>query len=193
MTNYCRTNPHFKISEEDIEKFAESAREQNRPDETLVFHRTEDPSLIRTQFVKNMIRLGRKLDLKLSLVGMLTGKAGEITNVHIDGTPEHRLPWRVCYYGKGEPALLSWFKDEKIVRVQDLEGGGGELPDGYTVATANTKVHTEYLDMHSAFIRTDIPHQLDMSECKEDRVTILAHFSPEISWDELMKRLDNLE
>ena len=47
--------------------------------------------------------------------------------------------------------------------------------------------------MHSAFIRTDIPHQLDMSECKEDRVTILAHFSPEISWDELMKRLDNLE
>ena len=82
--------------------------------------------------------------------------------------------------------------DNKI-RVQDLEGGGGELPDGYTVAKANTKVHTEYLDMHSAFIRTDIPHQLDMSECKEDRVTILAHFSPEISWDELMKRLDNLE
>lgn len=178
---YCRINPYYPISEDDIEKFAEQAEEQNRPDETLVFHRVAKPP---TKFVKDMVRLGRKLDLKLSFVAMFTGQEGKLTNVHIDGTPNNRLPWRVCYYAKGEPALLSWFEDENLIN---------EVEDLYTVAKAENKVHTELLDMHSAFVRTDIPHQLDMRNCKEQRLTILAHFTPEISWDELMKRLDNLE
>ena len=46
--------------------------------------------------------------------------------------------------------------------------------------------------MHSAFVRTNEPHQLDMTTTTEPRLTITATFAPEISWEELNERLDEL-
>ena len=197
MNNYLRENKHFPITEEDIEKFAQSAQHQGHPG--LEYHVTKDKSLIRTEFAKNMIRLGRQLGLKLNTVGMFTGQPGCVTSKHIDGTPEHAFTWRVAYYAKGEPAPLTWFKPveaDKAVRLQEIEHTGDireTPPAGYTVVDATEAVHTELLDMHSAFVRTNHPHQLDMTNTTQPRLTITATFTPEISWEELNKRLDDME
>lgn len=197
MNNYLRKNTYFPISDEDIERFASSASHQGYPG--LEYHVTKDKSLVRTQFVKNMIKLGRMLGLKLNTVGMFTGKPGHKTSVHIDGTPEHAFTWRVAYYAKGEPAPLTWFKPveaDKSLRLQEIEHSGDirDLPPvGYTEVDATEAAHTELLDMHSAFVRTNHPHQLDMTDTVEPRLTITATFTPEISWEELNQRLDKLE
>ncbi len=197
MNNYLRENTYYPISEEDIEKFAHSAEHQGHPG--LEYHVTKDKNLIRTTFVKNMIRLGRKLGLKLNTVGMFTGQPGCITSRHIDGTPEHSFTWRVAYYAKGEPAPITWFKpvdSDKAVRLQEIEHAGDIRdvpPAGYTVVEADEVAHTELLDMHSAFVRTNHPHQLDMTNTSEPRLTITATFTPEISWEELNNKLDELE
>ena len=197
MNNYLRKNKLFTISEEDIEQFSQSAIHQGHPG--LEYHVTVDKRLIRTQFAKNMIRLAKMLDLKLNTVGMFTGLPGCITNIHIDGTPEHSFTWRVAYYAKGEAAPLTWFAPvdaSKAVRLQEIEHAGDSKdtpPAGYTVVDATEPVHTELLDMHSAFVRTNHPHQLDMSNTTQPRLTITATFTPEISWEELNIRLDNLE
>ena len=197
MNNYLRENKLFPISQEDIEKFAQSTSHQGHPG--LEYHVTKDKSLIRTQFVKNMIKLGKMLGLKLNTVGMFTGKPGCVTSKHIDGTPEHAFTWRVAYYAKGEASPLTWFKPvsaDKAVRLQEIEHSGSIRdmpPAGYTVVEADEVVHTELLDMHSAFVRTNHPHQLDMSNATQERLTITATFTPEISWEELNQRLDAME
>jgi hypothetical protein len=197
MNNYLRENKHFPISDVDIEKFASSAKHRGHPG--LEYHVTKDKSLIRTQFAKNMIKLGRMLGLKLNTVGMFTGQPGCITSKHIDGTPDHAFTWRVAYYAKGEASPLTWFEPvdkDKAIRLQEIEHSGDmrETPPlGYTVVEADNPVHTEMLDMHSAFVRTNHPHQLDMSNTTQERLTITATFTPEISWEELNQRLDELE
>lgn len=145
-----------------------------------------------------MIRLGRQLGLKLNTVGMFTGKPGCITSKHIDGTFGHAFTWRVAYYAKGEAAPLTWFKpvtSEDSIRIKEIEHAGDVRdapPAGYTEVDATEVVHTELLDMHSAFVRTNEPHQLDMTTTTEPRLTITATFAPEISWEELNERLDEL-
>ena len=187
MNRFLRDNPYYPISEDDIEKFAESAIHAGHPG--LEYHVTKDKSLIRTQFAKNMIRLGRQLGLKLNTVGMFTG---------IDGTFGHAFTWRVAYYAKGEAAPLTWFKpvtSEDSIRIKEIEHAGDVRdapPAGYTEVDATEVVHTELLDMHSAFVRTNEPHQLDMTTTTEPRLTITATFAPEISWEELNERLDEL-
>ena len=196
MNRFLRDNPYYPISEDDIEKFAESAIHAGHPG--LEYHVTKDKSLIRTQFAKNMIRLGRQLGLKLNTVGMFTGKPGCITSKHIDGTFEHAFTWRVAYYAKGEACPITWFKpvtDEASIRIKEIEHVGDVRdapPAGYTEVDATEVVHTELLDMHSAFVRTNEPHQLDMTTTTEPRLTITATFAPEISWEELNERLDEL-
>jgi|TARA_B110000914_G_C15375626_1_gene405249 hypothetical protein len=196
MNRFLRDNPYYPISEDDIEKFAESAIHAGHPG--LEYHVTKDKSLIRTQFAKNMIRLGRQLGLKLNTVGMFTGKPGCITSKHIDGTFGHAFTWRVAYYAKGEAAPLTWFKpvtSEDSIRIKEIEHAGDVRdapPAGYTEVDATEVVHTELLDMHSAFVRTNEPHQLDMTTTTEPRLTITATFAPEISWEELNERLDEL-
>ena len=196
MNRFLRDNPYYPISEDDIEKFAESAIHAGHPG--LEYHVTQDKSLIRTQFAKNMIRLGRQLGLKLNTVGMFTGKPGCITSKHIDGTFGHAFTWRVAYYAKGEAAPLTWFKpvtSEDSIRIKEIEHAGDVRdapPAGYTEVDATEVVHTELLDMHSAFVRTNEPHQLDMTTTTEPRLTITATFAPEISWEELNERLDEL-
>jgi len=146
-----------------------------------------------------MIRLGRQLGLKLNTVGMFTGKPGCITSKHIDGTFEHAFTWRVAYYAQGEAAPITWFKpveEESSIRIKEIEHTGDKRdtpPAGYTEVDATEAVHTELLDMHSAFVRTNEPHQLDMTETKQPRLTITATFTPEISWEELNERLNELE
>ena len=196
MNRFLRDNPYYPISEDDIEKFAQSAIHQGHPG--LEYHVTQDKSLIRTQFAKNMIRLGRQLGLKLNTVGMFTGKPGCITSKHIDGTFGHAFTWRVAYYAKGEAAPITWFKpvtSEDSIRIKEIEHAGDVRdapPAGYTEVDATEVVHTELLDMHSAFVRTNEPHQLDMTTTTEPRLTITATFAPEISWEELNERLDEL-
>ena len=196
MNRFLRDNPYYPISEDDIEKFAESAIHAGHPG--LEYHVTKDKSLIRTQFAKNMIRLGRQLGLKLNTVGMFTGKPGCITSKHIDGTFGHAFTWRVAYYAKGEAAPLTWFEpvtSEDSIRIKEIEHAGDVRdapPAGYTEVDATEVVHTELLDMHSAFVRTNEPHQLDMTTTTEPRLTITATFAPEISWEELNERLDEL-
>jgi hypothetical protein len=85
---------------------------------------------------------------------------------------------------------------DKAVRLQEIEHAGDIRdvpPAGYTVVEADEVAHTEMLDMHSAFVRTNHPHQLDMTNTQEPRLTITATFTPEITWEELNEKLDELE
>lgn len=196
MNQYIRKNNFFPISDNDIKLFNELVL---HPDSgQLVHHTIKDSRVTRTDFVKNMIRLGKMLNLKVSSISAFTGKPGTHCLPHIDGDQDNNYAWRVAYYTQGEPATLNWYKNtNRIVRHQVLDTSNKRIddintPTGYTVVDTNEVIYHEVLNMHSAFVRTDVPHSLDMTQTITPRLTISATFFPHISWEELNSRLDKL-
>jgi hypothetical protein len=196
MNQYIRKNNFFPISDNDIKLFNELVL---HPDSgQLVHHTIKDSRVTRTDFVKNMIRLGKLLNLKVSSISAFTGKPGTHCLPHIDGDQDNNYAWRVAYYTQGEPATLNWYKNtNRIVRHQVLDTSNKRIddantPTGYTVVDTNEVIYHEVLNMHSAFVRTDVPHSLDMTQTITPRLTISATFFPHISWEELNSRIDKL-
>jgi hypothetical protein len=198
MNQYIRTNQLYPVSDADIAVFTNLVV---HPDsERLTYHTIKDQSVTRTKFVKDMIRLGRKLNLKVSSINVFTGKPGTHCLPHLDGDPENSYTWRLAYYVQGEPATLNWYNSKigstKMHHVLDTSNrrqSDPKTPMGYTVVDVGDLVYSHLLDMPSAFVRTDIPHSLDMTNTSNTRVTISATFSPHISWQELNHRLEKLE
>jgi hypothetical protein len=147
--------------------------------------------------VKNMIRLARMLNLKVSSINVFTGKPGTHCLPHIDGEASNSYTWRLAYYVQGEPAKLNWYSydpntsmNHHKLDTSNSRNSDPETPTGYTVVDTQEIIYTHVLDMPSAFVRTDIPHSLDMIDTVTPRLTISATFSPHISWQELNHRLE---
>lgn len=196
MNNYIRENNLFPLTERDIEVFGKAV---SHPDnERLTHHAIKDKSILRTDFTKNMIRLAKMLDLEVSSITAFTGKPGEVCSPHIDGEPGKSYSWRLAYYAKGDNSILDWWRAGPVLnhRVLELDNKrskeGDETPTGYSVIDTQEKVYSKIINMKSAFVRTDIPHSVDMTQATEERLTISATFFPHISWEELNKRLDKL-
>jgi hypothetical protein len=197
VNQYIRINDLFPIVDKDVSLFSELTQD-NHHGSNLSHHTIKDTRISRTEFTKNMIRLGRMLELKVSSISAFTGKPGTHCLPHIDGDSTANYTWRLAYYVKGEPSTLLWYKNtNRVVTHHFLDTSNKRIvdphtPSGYSVIDTTEVVHTELLNMSSAFVRTDIPHSLDMSETHTARLTISATFSPHISWEELNYRLDKL-
>ena len=196
MNNYIRENTLFPLTERDIEVFGKAV---SHPDnERLTHHAIKDKSILRTDFTKNMIRLAKMLDLEVSSITAFTGKPGEVCSPHIDGEPGKSYSWRLAYYAKGDNSTLDWWRVGPVLnhRVLELDNKrskeGDKTPTGYSVIDTQHKVYSRDINMKSAFVRTDIPHSVDMTQATEERLTISATFFPHISWEELNRRLDKL-
>lgn len=198
MNQYIRYNNLFPISAADIAVFSDLVSHPET--ERLTYHTIKDSRVTKTQFVKNMIRLARLLNLKVSSINVFTGKPGTHCLPHLDGEAGNSYTWRLAYYVQGEPAKLNWYSydpntsmNHHKLDTSNSRNSDPETPTGYTVVEVDECVHSELLDMPSAFVRTDIPHSLDMTATVTERLTISATFSPYISWAELNHRLDTLE
>lgn len=199
MNQYIRPTELYPISDADIDVFASIV---SHPDaERLTYHTIKDSRVARTPFVKNMIRLARQLNIKVSSINVFTGKPGTHCLPHLDGEPGNSYTWRLAYYVQGEPATLNWYNSESesevvqshhLLDTSNSRQSDPETPTGYTVLEVNDIAYSHLLDMPSAFVRTDIPHSLDMTNTTTTRVTISATFSPHISWTELNYRLGSI-
>jgi hypothetical protein len=196
MNRYIRENNLFPLTERDIEVFGNAVKHPD--DERLTHHAIKDKSILYTDFTKNMLRLANILDLDVSSITAFTGKAGEECLPHIDGEPDRSYSWRLAYYAKGNNSFLNWWMQGPVIEHRALEldnkreKEGDETPTGYSVIDTKEILFTQPINMKSAFVRTDIPHSVDMTDATEDRLTLSATFFPHITWYELNEKLDRL-
>lgn len=195
MNNYIRENTLFPLTERDIEVFGKAVSHPDR--ERLTHHAIKDKSILRTDFTKNMIRLAKMLDLEVASITAFTGKPGEDSAPHIDGEPGKSYSWRLAYYASGDNSILNWWRVGPVIKHVTLELDNNRskeknTPTGYSVIDTQHKVYSKDINMKSAFVRTDIPHSVDMRQATEERLTLSATFFPHISWEELNERLDKL-
>jgi hypothetical protein len=196
LNNYLRENTLFSLTLKDIEIFSQVVKHPDN--ERLTHHAIADKRILRTDFTKNMIKLAKILDLKVSSITAFTGKAGEHCSPHIDGEPGKSYTWRLAYYAKGDNSYLNWWRvgpvlEHKVLKLDNKRiREGDETPTGYSIIDTHKKVYSQLINMKSAFVRTDIPHSVDMTKATEERLTISATFFPHISWEELNRRLECL-
>ena len=193
--NYIRENTLYPLTAKDIEVF--SSVVQHPDNERLTHHAIKDKRILRTDFTKNMIRLAKLLDLEVASITAFTGKPGEDSAPHIDGEPGNSYSWRLAYYAKGDNSYLNWWRVGPALNHVELELDNNrtkekDTPTGYSIIDTNKKVYSQLINMKSAFVRTDIPHSVDMRNATEERLTISATFFPHISWEELNRRLECL-
>lgn len=195
MNNYIRENILYPLTEKDIKVFSEAV--EHPENARLTHHAIKDKRILRTDFTKNMIRLAKLLDLEVASITAFTGRAGEDSAPHIDGEPGKSYSWRLAYYAKGDNSYLNWWRVGPVLKHVKLELDNQrdkeiDTPTGYSIIDTHKKVFTKEINMKSAFVRTDIPHSVNMKNATEDRLTISATFFPHISWEELNARLDKL-
>jgi len=195
MNNYIRENILYPLTEKDIKVFSESVEHtKNAP---LTHHAIKDPKILRTDFTKNMIRLAKLLDLEVASITAFTGEAGTQCRPHIDGEPGKSYSWRLAYYALGDNSTLDWWRvgpalEHVTLELDNQRDKETDTPTGYSIIDTHKKVHSSLINMKSAFVRTDIPHSVDMTKATEERLTLSATFFPHISWQELNERLDKL-
>ena len=195
MNNYIRENILYPLTEKDVKVFSEAVEHtKNAP---LTHHAIKDKRILRTDFTKNMIRFAKLLDLEVASITAFTGEAGTQCRPHIDGEPGKSYSWRLAYYALGNNSTLDWWRvgpalEHVTLELDNQRDKEADTPTGYSVIDTHKKVHSQDITMKSAFVRTDIPHSVDMTQATEERLTISATFFPHISWEELNERLDKL-
>lgn len=186
MNNYYREFTDVQIKEQDVLSI-KGFMAQHRDNQVLDYHGYLDiRKTFKTTLATNLRTFAKKIDLRLAGIYAFTAKAGSITSIHTDGDEEHGpLPWRLAFYVGGEPGILSWYG-------LDTECEFNDHVKAYVYGENLPCVYSKKMDMSAAFVRTDIPHRLDISNNKIDRLTITATFLPWISWEELNSRLDKI-
>jgi hypothetical protein len=161
---------------------------QHREDQVLDYHGYLDlKKTLRTDLGKNLKAFAEKIGLRVAGIYAFTARAGSVTSVHVDGDDINGpLPWRLAYYVEGQPGIISW-------HTSDSNKFFSEHVKAYVFPNDLPIEYSQKMDMHSAFVRTEIPHKLDISDTSVDRLTVTATFLPRISWEELNSRLDKLE
>ena len=142
-----------------IERFG-----QDSPQENLLYSSGIE---VPTSVKKKLILHGREHNLKLQTISIFTGKPQTDSEPHIDTYPGGlRLPWRLNYYIQGK-GILNWWEE------------GNTLEEHTFHSNKERTTIIDSLDtstIESAFIRTDIPHNIDMRESKETRITLTATY-----------------
>ena len=156
-----------------IERFG-----QDSPQENLLYHnKIEVPTSVK----KKLILHGREHNLKLQTISIFTGKPQTDSEPHVDTYQGLRLPWRLNYYIQGK-GILNWWEE-------------GNTLEEFTFHS--NKERTTIIDsldtstIESAFIRTDVPHNIDMRESKETRITLTATYEGP-SWSPLPPSIETL-
>ena len=177
----------FDISSDD-ENYIFSLLNDHNPASVLNYHGYLSPKLtFNTNFGKNVKLLAKKLNLRLAGIYAFTAYANTTTSIHIDGDNElGPLPWRLCWYCRGGAGTLEWYS-------QDIANHFDQHIGAYVCNEDQSSLFVRKLDMRSAFVRTDYPHRLKLTDTNDDRLTITATFKPYISWEELQNRLTNVK
>lgn len=156
-----------------IERFG-----QDSPQENLLYHnKIEVPTSVK----KKLILHGREHNLKLQTISVFTGKPQTDSEPHVDTYQGLRLPWRLNYYIQGK-GILNWWEE-------------GNTLEEFTFHS--NKERTTIIDsldtstIESAFIRTDVPHNIDMRESEETRITLTATYEGP-SWSPLPPSIETL-
>jgi len=131
---------------------------------------------------KKLILMGKQYNLSLNAISIFTGKPQTDSEPHIDTYPGGlRLPWRLNYYIQGK-GILNWWEE-------------GNTLEEYTFHS--NKERTTIIDsldtstIESAFIRTDIPHNIDMRESEDTRITLTATYHGP-TWSPLPPSIETL-
>jgi len=156
-----------------IERFG-----QDSPQENLLYHnKIEVPTSVK----KKLILHGREHNLKLQTISIFTGKPQTDSEPHVDTYQGLRLPWRLNYYIQGK-GILNWWEE------------GNTLQEFTFHSNKERTTIIDSLDtstIESAFIRTDVPHNIDMRESKETRITLTATYEGP-SWSPLPPSIETL-
>ena len=156
-----------------IERFG-----QDSPQENLLYHnKIEVPTSVK----KKLILHGREHNLKLQTISIFTGKPQTDSEPHVDTYQGLRLPWRLNYYIQGK-GILNWWEE------------GNTLQEFTFHSNKERTTIIDSLDtstIESAFIRTDIPHNIDMRESEDTRITLTATYQGP-AWSPLPPSIEKL-
>lgn len=186
MNNFFRPFSAVSISDEEVTRIY-SMLEKHNDKRSLHYHGYLNVSkTLRLNFARNLRSFSKQIGLSVAGIYAFTAKPGAITSIHCDGDQIYgRLPWRLAFYVAGEPGILTWHDETQQPSFQEFESA-------FVYDDSLPVIHSELLNIKSAFVRTDIPHRLDTSKNLLDRLTITATFNPRISWEELNERLDSI-
>lgn len=152
--------------------------------DSLEYHGTvSQKKMLRHQFGQNIKNYSARLGLTLAGIYAFTARPNIITQIHVDGSPENVLPYRLSIYATGKNGTINWF--DSVVKPKYDSTLQAYI---YPSAKCN-QVFSYKIDCLAAFVRTDIPHQLDTIGTKTDRLTITATFKAGVSWEELQERV----
>ena len=179
--DYCLPFDEISISRQDVLLIKSEMRDHDN--KRFLDYQTffGNKKILRTDFANDLKIFAKKYDTKLATLAALTANPGVTVPIHVDGDLDSYNQWRLTFYTEGEPGIISWYNgNSKPVYSSESKAYRYDNFDGNVVFST-------ILDANSAFIRTSVPHSLDLSNTKTPRLTITATFSPNISWDKLSK------
>lgn len=185
MNQYFRNFSSVSITEHDTKIITDSMNPHNE-EYGITYHGYLDlKTTLRTSLSKDLKAFANTINLRVAGIYAFTATAGSESRIHLDGDEQFGpLPWRLSFYVKGEPGTLTWHTP-----VDELEFNR-HAKAFFPCDQESPVVFSKLLDIKSAFVRTNIPHKLDVSNTITDRLTITATFLPRITWEELNHRLD---
>jgi len=133
---------------------------------------------------KKFAQVGRQLGLRLAETSVFTGTPGKRILPHVDQVEGHdTLPWRLSYFVQGG-CPFHWWEPGEIIR----RGPYAQIQDETVLLdTLDTS------EVRSAFLRTDVPHSVDMTDNPDTRIVVTATYTEEgagvPSWNYLTNRL----
>tara|TARA_S200002703_G_scaffold139803_1_gene130698 strand:+ start:495 stop:1046 length:552 start_codon:yes stop_codon:yes gene_type:complete len=133
---------------------------------------------------KKFMTIGKHLGLKLSTTSVFTGTPGKMVLPHIDKIDGYDpMPWRLSYFVQGGCPFY-WWEPGEIVR----KGPYALIQDETVLIDSLDTTETK-----SAFLRTEVPHNVDMTGNDMTRIVVTATYretdKKNASWDYLTNRL----
>ena len=121
-----------------------------------------------TSITEKFTTIGEKLDLQLVETSVFTGTPGKKPIPHVDHKQGYdTLRWRLSYFVQGGCPFY-WWESGEIVRI----GSYAEWQNETTVLDV-----LDTTEVKSAFVRTDIPHSVDMTNNTKTRIVVTGTYT----------------
>ena len=182
MTNYI-LNDHHHLTPEEKQWFVDKyTGYEHGPERKL---EVEFNETLPFSVTKKLVSVGKLMGLTLADTTIFIGKAGKFVEPHIDvfdyNGGRYPLPWRLSYFVQGG-CPFHWWSPSPVVQ---------ENPYAEVVARSEIIQTLDTRNTESAFIKTNVPHSVDMTYSKELRIVLSAtyYFKKELTrpnWDDIV-------
>jgi len=118
--------------------------------------------------IDKLTAVGERLNMRLVSTIVFTGAPGVIAGPHIDKLPEYDpLPWRLSYFVQGG-CPFHWWEPGEIIRL----GPHVQIQEETEIVDT-----LDFINVKSAFVRTETPHSVDMTNNTKTRIVVSGTYT----------------